>query len=709
MKVASGRSASGDLPDDDPGGSRGGGTTEPRRPRLPPRWAALAEKVFRPQPEPRMDFAFVVLAAVMYGALYFSIGSAFLPGHPAWCTVLLWAAAQIGALVAWQLRLPRVIGMLAAGMLLKNAMWEATTAFPAKWGVQMRAGALATIFLRCGLELDVGTMRRFKYPAMRLALLPGLAEAFYDGGLAVALFNMPVLLAFTMGFILKAVGPGLVVPAMFQLQKTGLGRDQGIPSTVVIAASFDDVVAITGYSIFSSIAITGQGDVAWQIASGPLQVLFGIVGGLIGGVFLGCTRLFSSRLKRLVGLYGGALLLMYFLEYYSLLSGGALGALFIGLVASNAWEKGFPRCGSLGQSFSHSPELERIIAVFWNWVWEPLLFVTIGNSINFDTLDGGIIPKSLIIICSGVVLRTLITYGVMSGFGYSWREKLFYAVAWTPKATVQAALSGAPLALIQKYKTGAPDYAEWEQWGNEILVTGIFAIVVCGTLGTLAIHLTAPRLLMPAEASVSEDSSSEADEGGEPGEGFQDEAAGAAQPGARRKTSAPRVAVVRSAEPALEPGSSHFPPHGLGLHHRRAASQMALADQDGAPLSDHELLAEYLDAIRLLTAAVHDDRKTKPDLVRLSDRVLDTQRRLEAAMERREPSVRELFRTASRLAQTFVMRPASQGSGALTAAGLVSANSRGGMHHRRSHDDVEAAAKGGEGGGSRPPSPDDMA
>ena len=46
----------------------------------------------------------------------------------------------------------------------------------------------------------------------------------------------------------------------------------GIPSTVVIAASFDDVIAITGYSIFSSVAITGQGDVAWQIASGPLQV-----------------------------------------------------------------------------------------------------------------------------------------------------------------------------------------------------------------------------------------------------------------------------------------------------------------------------------------------------------------------------------------------------------------------------------------------------
>ncbi len=78
-------------------------------------------------------------------------------------------------------------------------------------------------------------------------------------------------------------------------------------------------------------------------------------------------------------------------------------------------------------------------------------------------------------------------------------------------------------------------------------------------------------------------------------------------------------------------------------------------------------------------------------------------------MERREPSVRELFRTASRLAQTFVMRPPSHGSGALTAGGQAGAISRGGMHHRRSHDDMEAAAKGGEGGGSRPHSPDDMA
>ncbi|KAI7845950.1 hypothetical protein COHA_000496 [Chlorella ohadii] len=631
-----------------------------RRPRQGGWLAAAVRRLVRPQIDPKVDAAFVALAAVVYGVLYFSIGSNFLPGHSAWATLLLWASSQIGALVAWQLRLPRVIGMLCAGLLMRNIPWSAVDAFNPRWGVQMRAAALATIFLRCGLELDFGTMRRFKYPAMRLALLPGLVEAFYDGGVATALFNMPVLLAFTMGFILKAVGPGLVVPAMFQLQKTGLGKDQGIPSTVVIAASFDDVIAITGYSIFSSVAITGQGDVAWQIASGPLQVVFGILGGLIAGLILGCTRLFSTRNKRLVGIYGSALLLMFFLEYYNLLSGGALGALFVGLVASNAWEKGVPRFGSLGRSFVFSPEIERVMAVFWNWIWEPMLFVTIGWSIDFATLDTGIIPKSLIIICTGVCLRTIVTFLIMSGFSYTAREKLFYALAWTPKATVQAALSGAPLALILKYKCdginpespeASADCKEYAKWGDDILVTGVFAIIVCGTLGTLAIHLAAPILLSPAE----EGSDSEAGEStviAEPGDGAEDQVLpspyepGMPPAGPRRLPgSAARLASLGIGEGSAAGGVA-----------RRAGSTPNVTEQLEPAIADHELLAEFLDAIHLLTAAVHDDRMTKLDLVRLSDRVLETQRHVEAAMERREPSVRELFRTASRLARTFVMR-----------------------------------------------------
>jgi hypothetical protein len=44
--------------------------------------------------------------------------------------------------------------MLGSGLLLANVPGGVVAAFPAKWGVQMRAAALATIFLRCGLELE---------------------------------------------------------------------------------------------------------------------------------------------------------------------------------------------------------------------------------------------------------------------------------------------------------------------------------------------------------------------------------------------------------------------------------------------------------------------------------------------------------------------------------------------------------------------------
>lgn len=47
---------------------------------------------------------------------------------------------------------------------------------------------------------------------------------------------------------------------------------------------------------------------------------------------------------------------MFFLEYYGMLSGGALGSLTIGLATANFWERGLPRCGSLGPSFTFSTE-----------------------------------------------------------------------------------------------------------------------------------------------------------------------------------------------------------------------------------------------------------------------------------------------------------------------------------------------------------------
>jgi len=616
--------------------------------------------------------------------------------------------------------------MLVAGIFLQNIPWSAIDAFPDKWGIQMRAAALATIFLRCGLELDFGTMRKFKYPALRLALIPGILEALYDAGLAVALFGMDYILGLTMGFILKAVGPGLVVPAMFRLQKNRIGLDQGIPSTVVIAASFDDIVAITGYAIFSTIAIrptagseSGE-SVAWSIASGPLQVVFGLVGGLFAGYAIGATKLWNTHVKRFFALFGAGLLLMFFLEYWDMLSGGALGALFTGLVASNLWERGSPKRFSLGPSYTYSPDCERWMSVIWRWVMEPLLFVTVGSTLDFSTLETGTIPKALIIICTGLVLRMILTYIAMNGFGYSWKEKLFYGIAWTPKATVQAALAAAPLALIEELKVGAPDYDEWVAWGNDILTTGLFAIIICGTLGVIAIHYSAPVLLKPAveedlDEELEEETTTEEEEDGE-GRG----ARGGDQQGLTTTPSVPGIVGHGHCQHAVHPISSHqktpagstastFEKVPSSQRIRRIGSEFQV--RGATPFEgivageDFSLVADYIDSIQHLTTAVNAGEQSfsREDVLRFSQRVLDMQHRVESEIGHREPSVRELFRTAVSASVMRSRRPTTGGSG---GSGNGLASTRGGAGSRsvgnfersrgRSSDALHSRAKSGD-------------
>jgi NhaP-type Na+/H+ or K+/H+ antiporter len=92
-------------------------------------------------------------------------------------------------------------------------------------------------------------------------------------------------------------------------------------------------------------------------------------------------------------------------------------------------------------------------------------------------------------------VRVIITFFVMGKARYNWKERLFYALAWTPKATVQASLSAVPLALIKSNMADSPDYEQWVRWGEDCLATGIFAIIVCATLGTLLVFWFAPILL----------------------------------------------------------------------------------------------------------------------------------------------------------------------------------------------------------------------
>ena len=98
---------------------------------------------------------------------------------------------------------------------------------------------------------------------IRLAFTPCLVETLVVGISARVLFKygleyeFPWLWGFLLGFVLAAVSPAVVVPSLLELQDKGYGVAKGIPTLVIAAASVDDVLAISGFSVLLGLAFQG--------------------------------------------------------------------------------------------------------------------------------------------------------------------------------------------------------------------------------------------------------------------------------------------------------------------------------------------------------------------------------------------------------------------------------------------------------------------
>ena len=168
------------------------------------------------------------------------------------------------------------------------------------------------------------------------------------------IFGMKFILGLSLGFILAAVSPAVVVGAMFDLKKKGYGVKQNIPVLVVAAASMDDVVAISGFAICIAFAIPSKGGttaLVLNIAHGFITVGVGFLLGLICGNVSAMTAVWDKHWKRvaIVTIQGFFLAFMAkTLEREWVIDGahpvgastGILGALSMAGVTSYMWEKG---------------------------------------------------------------------------------------------------------------------------------------------------------------------------------------------------------------------------------------------------------------------------------------------------------------------------------------------------------------------------------
>ncbi|MFB0958061.1 MAG: cation:proton antiporter [Clostridiaceae bacterium] len=368
------------------------------------------------------------------------------------------------------LKMPSLLGMLITGMILGPYALNLLDPSILAVSADLRQLALIVILTRAGLALDLKDLRKVGRPALLMCFVPATFEILGVILLGPPLLGLSLLDSAILGTVLGAVSPAVIVPRMLKLMGQGYGKEHSIPQLILAGASVDDVYVIVLFTAFTSLAKGGSVS-AVQFLEIPVSILLGILAGIVIGLALiWFFKKYHMRdtVKILIIISLSALLL----EFQNFLAGtipfsGLLAIMSIGITI-------YQRYQILAERLSNK----------YNKIWvgaEILLFVLVGATVDLSyALAAGVM--SLVIVAAGLLFRVMGVSFSLSGTKLSANERIFAMMAYTPKATVQAAIGGIPLAM------GLAS-------GNQILTVAVLSILLTAPLGALLIDHFYPKLL----------------------------------------------------------------------------------------------------------------------------------------------------------------------------------------------------------------------
>lgn len=378
-----------------------------------------------------------------------------------------------GMFLGWickKMHLPALLGMIFTGMLLGPYALDYIDGSILSISAELRKIALIIILARAGLSLDVADLKKVGRPAVLMCFLPACFEIFGMILLAPGMLGITVLDAAILGAVVGAVSPAVIVPKMLTLLEEGYGAGKSIPQLILAGASVDDIFVIVMFSAFTGLA---QGGTISPVSflRIPLSILSGILMGIVIGY--GLARYFGKihmrdTAKVLLLLSIAFLLVSAEDRFTDIIPFSALIAVMcIGIFLKR--ERAAVAC--------------RLAAKF-NKLWvaaEIILFVLVGATVDlkYATAAG---PAAIILIVCVLMFRMAGVLCCLLKTRLNMKERLFCMIAYMPKATVQAAIGGIPLAM------GLP-------CGNIVLTVTVLAILITAPLGAFLIDFTYKKLL----------------------------------------------------------------------------------------------------------------------------------------------------------------------------------------------------------------------
>lgn len=379
----------------------------------------------------------------------------------------------VGMSMGWlcrKMKLPGLLGMLATGIVLGPYVLDLLDPSILGISAELRKIALIIILTRAGLGLDLSGLKKIGRPAVLMCFVPASFELFGMLLLAPKLMGLSILEAAVMGAVLAAVSPAVVVPRMVKLMDEGYGVKEGIPQLILAGASVDDVYVIVLFSTFTGM-MQGTGVSAIRFINIPVSILLGIAIGLGIGVLLDCffQKVHMRDTSKVLIILSISFLLVVLEDHLvtPITFSALIAVMFIGIGLQRKREV-----------------VAKRLSVKYGKLWvgaEVFLFVLVGTTVNIGYI-GKVGIKALIVIAGALVFRMLGVLVCLLGTEIKGKERLFAMLAYTPKATVQAAIGGIPLSL---------GFA----CGESVLAVSVLAIVLTAPLGAFAIDLTYKKFL----------------------------------------------------------------------------------------------------------------------------------------------------------------------------------------------------------------------
>ena len=369
-----------------------------------------------------------------------------------------------------KMRLPSLLGMIIVGIILSPHALNLIDKSILSISADLRQIALVIILTRAGLSLNVADLKRAGRPAILMCFVPACIEIMGTIILAPILLGVTVLEAAIIGSVIAAVSPAVIVPRMIKLIDEGYGKKHSIPQLILAGASVDDVFVIVVFTALISLASTGTISVT-NFLQIPVSILMGIgIGTAVGSILVIFFKKFHMRdsVKILIILSFSFLLLELQNRLEEIIPiSGLLAIMSLGIV--------------IKQKYS---VLAKRLSTKYNKLWvaaEVFLFVLVGATVDLKyAITAGIF--AILLVIGALIFRMFGVAMSLIKTKLTRQEKLFCMIAYTPKATVQAAIGAIPFTMGLAC-------------GQTVLTVAVLSILITAPFGAICIDNLYKKLL----------------------------------------------------------------------------------------------------------------------------------------------------------------------------------------------------------------------